>query len=150
MAIDVLLVREGSKLAAADPLSAESIAGLKHGETLTATIRRQRNPAHHRKWWALVGVVFEHQTLYATQQDLNNAIKIACGYFESGKTIEGMPWTQPKSISYAAMDQTSFEQFYNRAVDVILTRILPNVQRADLEARVHEILDGNSNYRSQS
>jgi len=142
MAIEVLLVREGNRLAAADPISAEAISALKHKETFTASIRRQRNPKHHRKWWALLSIIFPHQNAFATVQDLNNAIKIGVGLFESGKTVDGLPWVSPKSISYAAMDQNAFEQFYDKAVDMILTRIVPTISRADLEAQVHEILDG--------
>jgi hypothetical protein len=143
MAYDVLLVREGTKLAAADPISAELIAGIKHRETITATIRRQRNPKHHRMWWALVGAIYPHQSVYATAQELNTAIKIAVGHFDSGKTIDGIPWVSPRSISYAAMDQNAFSEFFDRAVEIVLTRIVPNLEREDLEAQIQEILDGN-------
>lgn len=142
MAMDVLLVREGTRLAAADPISAELIAGIKHKETVTAVIRRQRNPKHHRMWWALVAAIYPHQVIYTDMKNLNNAIKIAVGHFDSGKTIDGIPWVSPKSISYAAMDQTAFASFFDRAVELVLTRIVPNTTRADLEAQLQDILDG--------
>jgi len=140
MPFEVLLVREGNRLAAADPISAEAIANIKSKETVTASIRRPRNPKHHRKLWALLQVVFESQKTFPTTEELLNALKVATGLFDTGLTIEGMPYARPKSISFAAMDQASFEQWYDRAVEVILTKILPNTAQADLEARVHEIL----------
>jgi hypothetical protein len=35
-----------------------------------------------------------------------------------------------------------FEQFYERALDVITTRILPKINREDVEREVAEILAG--------
>ncbi|MFZ0270961.1 MAG: DUF1367 family protein [Acidobacteriaceae bacterium] len=142
MPIEVLLVREGTKLAAADSLSAETIAEIKPRETVTATIRRPRNPKHHRKLWALLSVVFENQTGFATKDDLLGAIKIATGLFDTGMTIDRIPYVIPKSISFTAMDQARFEQWYEKAIDVILTKILPLMNRNDLEIQIHQILDG--------
>jgi hypothetical protein len=142
MSLDLLLVREGQKLAAADPMSLEGIESIRHKETVTAAIRRSRNPAHHRKYWALVGAVFPHQQYYTTQKELSNALKVATSYFETGRTIEGIPYMIPKSISWASMPQDEFEQFYDKAVEVILTRILPAVNRDDLLDQVNQILEG--------
>lgn len=142
MSLDVLLIREGQRLAAADPISLECIESIKFKETVTALIRRNRNPSHHKKLWALIAVVFPHQTQYATQHDLLNALKVATGYFETGVTIDGIPFMIPKSISFASMAQTPFEQWYDRVVDVILTRILPAVNRDELTERVNDILEG--------
>ena len=72
-----------------------------------------------------------------------NALKVATGLFDVGKTIDGIPFMIPKSISFAAMSQTEFEQWYDRVVEIITTRIVPNVNSDDLEYQVQEILDGN-------
>ena len=45
-------------------------------------------------------------------------------------------------MAFDNIDQTEFEQVYERIVDVILTRILPGVGRKDLEDQVHDILAG--------
>jgi hypothetical protein len=140
MAVEVLLVRDGQRLSAADPLSAEIISEFKHKEVLTATIRRPRNPKHHRKLFALLKVVFEAQSSFATLEQLLSAIKLAVGLFDTGMTIDKVPYVVPKSISFASMDQAQFTVVYDKMVDVILTKIIPNVSRTELEAQVHEIL----------
>lgn len=145
MPFEVLLVREGTRLAAADPISAEAIAGIKLRETVTASIRRPRNPKHHRKLWALLTVVYDSQNAFATKEDLLNALKLATGLFDTGLTIDRVPYVVPQSISFVAMDQNRFEQWYDKALEVILTKILPNVNSADLTARVQDILDGYGN-----
>jgi hypothetical protein len=142
MALDLLLVRQGQRLAAADPISLEALESIREKETVTAVIRRARNPGHHRKFFALLNIVFPHQDQYATIQDLLNALKVATGYFTTGLTIDKIPYMMPKSISWASMTQTEFEQFYNRVVDIITTRILPNVNRDELTDRVNDILNG--------
>lgn len=144
MAIEVLLIREGTKLGAADSLSAELIAGIKAHETVTATIRRPRNPGHHRKLFALLKVVFEAQQTFATIDQLLGALKLSIGLFDTGLTIDKVPYVVPRSISFTAMDQNQFTVVYDKMVDVILTKILPAVSRSDLEAQIHEILDGYS------
>lgn len=148
MALDVLLIREGNRLAAYDAVSAEAIDTIKSREIVTATLRRPRNPAHHRKLWALIGAVFENQTAYQTSQELLSAIKLATGLFDTGRTVDGIPYVVPKSISFASMCQHEFEQWYDRAVQVILTKIVPGLSRADLEARVLEIL-GNDQFNTK-
>jgi hypothetical protein len=142
MAIEVLLIREGSKLGAADSLSAELIAGIKAHETVTATIRRPRSRGHHRTLFALMKVVFEAQNTFATIDQLLGALKLSIGLFDTGLTIDKVPYVVPRSISFTAMDQNQFTILYDKMVDVILTKILPAVSRADLEAQIQEILDG--------
>jgi hypothetical protein len=143
MAIDVLVIREGNHLVACDSLSLEAIQTIKKGEAVTAVIRRNRNPKHHRKLFALLNVVFEAQSSFATTYELLTALKMATGLFETGKTVEGIPFAVPKSINFSSMCQNDFEEWYKKAVDVILTKILPNVNKYDLEAQVMEILEGN-------
>lgn len=140
MAFDVLLIREGYKLGAADPISAEAIAGIKAHETVTASIRRPRNGKHHRKLFALLKVVFDNQSTFATTEQLLDALKMATGYFDICKTVDGMPYARTKSISFASMCQSEFEEFYNKVVDVIVTKVLPNTDKDDLEAQVMEII----------
>lgn len=142
--IEVLLIREGDTLKAADALSSSALAKIKKGELLTAKIHRPRNPKHHRKLWALLQAVYDNQEFYATTDDLLTGLKIETGLFDKLKTTRGIPVIIPKSISFTAMDQARFEEWYEKAVDVILTRILPGVNREELTAHVNEILEGNN------
>ena len=47
----------------------------------------------------------------------------------------------PLSISFAKMDQTEFESFYERAMDFLIAEVLPGIDSADLEREVQEIID---------
>lgn len=142
MAIEVLLVRDKNRLAAANPLSEETIERMKQGEVVAATIRRTRNPGHHRKFFALLQAVYENQTRYPTLEGLLDAIKIGTGHYRVTEALNGDFVYQPLSISYGKMDQTAFEQFYDCVVELVLHYLLPEIQRADLDRRVNDILDG--------
>lgn len=140
MSLQVLLVREGLHLSAADPISLETLQGIGQHETVVATIRRARNIRHHRKLFALLQAIYPHQTQFATIEDLLNTLKVATGLFDTGKTIDGIPFMMPRSISFASMTQASFEQFYERVVDIITTKIVPGIGRDDLAREVDIIL----------
>jgi hypothetical protein len=90
----------------------------------------------------LLNAVFDRQNEFPTIQHLLGAIKLATGLFDTGLTVDRIPYVVPKSISFASMCQAEFEQWYEKAVEVVLTKILPAANKADLEARVHEIFDG--------
>jgi hypothetical protein len=129
------------RLAPVDTIGADSLDAVPVGTVLRVKWSRPRNAGHHRKFFALLNVVFKAQSRFATLDDLLDAIKIATGHYTIWR-VGDREILRPKSISFAAMDQTAFEQFYERVVALILETILPNVERADLDAEVHEILEG--------
>jgi Protein of unknown function (DUF1367) len=150
MALEVLLIRQGQRLAAADPISLEAIEGIREKETVTATLRRARNPRHHAKLFALLNIGLPHQKAYPTTGDLLVALKISTGLFDTVQSVDRIPIIIPKSISFASMSQSDFEQWYERAVDVITTRILPLVNKDDLNDEVASILAGYQNSGSHA
>jgi len=143
MATDVLLVREGNALKAADPISAETLSAMKHGEVVTATLKRTRNIQHHRKAFALLSLVQENQDQYPDVESLLTAVKVGIGHCTwINATIRGIhiQIPIPKSISFASMSQDKFEKFYEKMVVYILSDILPGVNKDDLERQVLEML----------
>ncbi len=148
MAIDIIAVKTvvahmGSNvpvLRGADQLAIDALAKMQDGEVTHLKITRPRNVRHHRKAFALLNLVFEAQEQYATLEDMLDDIKIALGHCRIFYGMGGAQRIIPSSISFSAMDQTSFEEFYRRMVDLILTKILPHANRADLEQRIFEIL----------
>ncbi|MFA7278789.1 MAG: DUF1367 family protein [Sterolibacterium sp.] len=142
MAVDVLLIREGNALKATDAIGAETLAEITHGEIVTCSIRRARNPRHHRLFFALLKIVMSNQDRYATTPQLLTAIKLHTGYYDLNVIPGKMPITVciPKSISFAAMSQAEFREFYDKAVAFIITEVLPGVDSADLEREVLNII----------
>lgn len=114
------------------------------GKTIRMKWAAPRNVGHHNKFFALLNTVFPHQSVYPTFDTFRDAVSVALGYGDTVKLGDGRTIICAKSISFAKMDQVAFGEFYDRAVNLILTKILPHVDRADLEQQVHDILDGRS------
>ena len=116
---------------------------LKSEQLLGVTVRQKRNLAHHNKYWALIDAVWEHQALYPTVTALSDGVKLACGLTEETLNPLTMEVSlKPSSIAFDAMDQDDFEQFYERAIGIIIERILPGVNSRDLDRRVQDIMKG--------
>lgn len=143
MATEVLLVKNLNRLEAAEPITSDALKAMKQGEVVTGTLRRARNPRHHAKMFALLNAIFESQTRYPTLYALLTAVKIWTGHYDS-VMVDGKECFVPKSISFANMPQAEFESFYNHVINVILEKILPGVNKSDLESRVLEILAGHN------
>lgn len=139
MSTEVYLVKELNKLGAADPISSELLQNIKQGEQVKAVITRPRNSRHHRKLFALLNVVLEAQTQYTTTKHLLSAIKAGIGYGDKIPFDGGYIFI-PDSISYANADQNVFERFYNSAMDYICTKIIPGVNRDDLERHITQTM----------
>lgn len=139
---EAFMRRQMGALRPIDAAGEQALAEIPQGELVRVTIKRPRNVNHHRKFFALINAIFPHQDFYPTEETLLAAIKVALGYGESIKLPDGRTIIVPGSISFAKMDQKAFESFYDRALTLILGKILPGVNKADLEREVSDILAG--------
>jgi hypothetical protein len=105
------------------PVSAaarEFHAGCKVGQTVVLKGRRPRNPQHHRKLFALLSIVADNNEQFSSADDVLLAVKAATGHGRwlklEGATREVF---MPDSIAFDAMDQASFEAFYEAAVAAV-------------------------------
>ena len=119
-----------------DTEAEEALRGIGPHEVVGVIIRRPRNIGHHRKFFALLKIVFENQELYRSEAKLLAAIKIATGHCVPIQLTTGQKAFIPSSISFAAMDQAAFERFWESVVVLVTTKIIPNLKREDLEAEL--------------
>jgi hypothetical protein len=104
---------------------------------------RDRNGAHHRKFFALLQLVAENSETYNTVEKALVALKLVTGHFEPAIHPETGELIQvPKSISYEKMDQDTFEKFYSAAIDGVLQHILPRLDKAKVDRLVDMIVQG--------
>lgn len=121
------------------PASVDAMSAIAAGQIVEVKIHRPRNLQHHRKWWALLQLVSDNCEVPA--DTLNELIKFRTGHTHTVKTKHGIvEW--PKSISFAAMDQTAFEAFFDRGVAYICEAVIPGLDRDQLLAEVEAILAG--------
>lgn len=137
MAREIMVKRVGSGLFPAGPVDEHMLAEFAEGKVLKATLTQPRNKPHHDKYMALIRAIFPHQTVYPTFDMLLEQMKIWTGHCVE---IEGRLFAQ--SIAFNKMGEESFREFYMRSTQIILERILPSVNRLDLEAEVEAIMAG--------
>lgn len=139
MAETFICVNRLGVLAPVDDQGRDAIAKVKMGKQVEVTIKRARNAKQHRLYWALIHLCHSQQSTYATQEDLSDAIKIAVGHCTSYPLLNGKIMMKPKSIAFANMAQDQFEQFFERVIHLVITRILPNVLETDLRRELEEM-----------
>jgi len=132
-----------NSLKPAEPMAEEMLGKIKHDDLVRVEIKRPRNARHHRKFWALIGLVAENQEHYRNAEEVCTAFKFAIGHYDEQRFVvagETYLHRQPKSISFAKMDQAQFEDFYNRAVEFLIKEVIPGLDRADLERELMEFV----------
>ncbi len=110
-------------------------------EVVKVQISRSRNYKFHCKFFSMLGIILTNQEHYQTTDELLNVCKLRIGHVDIVQTPQGEErW--PKSISFASMNETEFSAFYDRAVDWMLTTVIPGLQRQHLDAEVEAELVG--------
>ena len=133
------MVKHLTSLRPSDSAGEEMLRNIKHGELVSIEVRRPRNVYHHRKFFALLNIVFENQEKYQTVEQLLTMFKIATGHCETMETPKGTIYI-PKSIAFHKMDQDEFSLFWDKCIKLVVTRILPGITKEDLERELLEII----------
>lgn len=140
-----LRVCEGSRphLIASDRASEEYLAKQTPGTIIRCEARKPRHPGHHAKFFAMLKLVWEGTELqdrYPCMDNLLDAFKYEMGYVETFKAVDGTILTKPKSIAFESMAQDEFQDFYDRAVEIIATRLVPHLDKKDLERQLEDMI----------
>ena len=116
---------------------------LPDGQSMRLEWARPRNGAHHRKAFALLQLIADHHEVYDTPERALVAVKILTGHVDVEQhPIDGTPVLVPRSIAYESMDQDTFAQWYEQAIDAICQHLLPQLDRATAERLAAQISQG--------
>jgi hypothetical protein len=80
------------------------------------------------------------QDRYPKVDNLLDALKLAMGHCEPVTLPDGTTAMKVKSIAFESMDQAAFEEFYNQAVEIIATRLVPHLDREELKREVERMI----------
>jgi len=116
---EIFLVKRHGILMPSSESDSEKLATLTEGETIRADIKRPRNVAFHRKYFALLDVLFNifepvvsGEKWYGGVQPIKNRerfrkdIAIATGHYTLVVNIKNEVRAEADSISFASMDET--------------------------------------------
>ena len=130
---------------AEDPDALDFLKRIPLGGIIRGTFVAPRNPIFHRKFFAMLNVGFEAWEMPVPGAEKNFAqfredVTILAGHYTQNVRLNGEVRTVAKSIKFASMDEITFEQLYSSVANVLLTRVLTNYTRDDLDSVVDSIL----------
>ena len=97
----------------------EKLKKIKVGDLLECEIRKPRNYKFHKKFFAMLNLVFQNQERYDNIDDLRHDLTIVSGYYTERVNIQGEHVKMANSISFAKMTETEFSNLY----DSFLTQV---------------------------
>ena len=129
-----------------DEFDAEQKSKLRLDSDVKVKVSYPRNLEFHRKLMALCRItadnlphaIAEERHIYNTETMLA-AIKIDLGMFDV-VDVAGRSIVRLHSISFAKMDESEFERFYDRAVTDILENYLIGADREELKEEVKQFI----------
>jgi hypothetical protein len=112
---------------------------LKAGEVYRFTFVKPRNYEFHKKFFALIKLVFENQDHYTNMDDLRRDLTIEAGFkVEKINQFTGEVRWDAQSISFASMDEIEFGKLYSKMLDTVIR--VYGWYGTDLEAEVAEFM----------
>lgn len=136
----VLMCKQLGALRPIDEAGEGLLHKIKNSTLVMVEVRRPRNVGHHRKFFALLNLVYQNQDRYQSVEQLLSVMKVALGHCEMLVMKDGREVYIPQSIAFHKMDQSEFEVFWDKAVKLVCEKILPGVKRADLEREILELV----------
>ena len=134
------------------PSEVGKLEELSRGRVFKAVLTQPRNLPFHRKGFALFKVAFDlwSETLEAQEfrgrevrpefERFRKDLTIMAGFFRPVFNAKGEVRVEAESLSFASMTEERFGQVYSALLDVILQKVLRNVNRDDLEAAVERVI----------
>jgi len=117
----ILLVRQmNNTFKCAYDTDLDNMKRIKAGEMVMCEVTKPRNIQFHRKFFALLNLVFHNQEIYMDVEDLRHDLTIEAGFFEYRVNLFGEEVKKAKSISFAKMDEFEFSSFYSAVLDTIV------------------------------
>jgi len=144
----VYLTKTQLGLAPADPNTTEWFNKLKSGTVVKGEFKKVRNYRFLRKYFALLNIAFENwepgeiNSKYGVPEKnfdrFRDDLTILAGFYEITIRLDGSTRPEPKSISFAKMDEEEFTILYNRTIDVLIKYVYK--QKIDPN-RLNEIVE---------
>lgn len=126
----------------ADQDAQDALRKVKLGDVVKVDMVRPRNVRHHRRFFAMLHVVWQACGDWPSVDDLLTELKFRVGLVDRQRVVDRATGevlaeiVKPQSISFAAMDEEAFRAFEDRCIKVICTDMVPGLDDAVLREEV--------------
>jgi hypothetical protein len=138
-------------LVPADPETEQRIAKLKVGDVVRGDFKKMRNPANHRRFFALMSIAFEAWEPTGTVKDgdlppnkspevMRKQLIILAGYYDQAWNLDGTLRLEAQSMSFGNLDELEFKELFSAVVQVVIDKILVNYTHDDVDRVVDEVI----------
>lgn len=98
----------------------EKMKHIKANDAVEVEIKKPRNIKFHRKFFALIEMVYQNQERYNNKEELRYDLIVASGHYTKRVNLDGEEIEIPDSISFSKMDEIEFNRLYSNVIDVII------------------------------
>lgn len=138
----------GGVLTPANDEIADSLKSLKNNEQYEIEIKRQRNPAFHRKVFAFFSFCFDCWSGAHTEWEFldpdaqfdtfRKNLTVLAGFKVVTYTLDGRFRVEAESLSYANMEQDRFEKVYKALINAAIKHVFNNTKDENIINRLYE------------
>jgi len=112
----------------------EKTKGIKPGEAIKVKYARPRNYHNHKRFFAMLNLTAHNlpedfKDKYTNIDYLRYEVLIGIGHCEVRQSIGGTVYAIPKSMDFASMDETKFNEIYRLSVNYILKHFLKGTEQ---------------------
>ena len=121
----------------------EIMKKLKIGEPYMVKVWKPKNIKFHRKFFALLNVLFNMQEFYDNKKAFRYWLTMKAGYFKMYLSPKGKPMYFADSIAFDKMDETKFGELYQKVIDTAIgnDKICGGSTYDEINGKVEEILN---------
>lgn len=141
MSVEIPMKRDGAHLVPIDQVAADMLAEVPSGTGVMVTVKVPRNLRQFRLAWALADIVAKSCDWLTDRESAMDWLKIKARHVRMiHDPLRNVTAIVPKSISFAALDQTGFARVLNRMIYVTTTEIIPGLEESSLRAELESIV----------
>jgi hypothetical protein len=135
-------IRRGPGLYPANEDAQGMLASLIIGKSYLGKFKAARSIKQLNLWWSLCGLLADHG-IFPSAEAASDTIKIACGHTVIRVEPDtGKVHMVPKSIAFQSLAQHAFNDIFNPALEVIVTRWMQGNNAEELRREAFARIDG--------
>lgn len=136
--MELYLLNTASGLKPCDDEDYEKKLRLRPGRIYKCKVTLARNYEFHKKYFALINCAWAYQPERVVEhfkhsvEQFRKTVEIAAGHCDTVYSISLRSWIDiPRSIAFDKMDETAFQDLYDRVKDVLFNIFLRNISEEE-------------------
>jgi hypothetical protein len=108
------------------------VAHLKVGTRVRLDVTEFRSLPRNSYYWVILQVVVDNSECFATKESLHKTLLLACGVVEPIVDLDGEITMAPASTAFDKMPEGEFKAYFDKAMGLISTKIIPGMDLQEL------------------